>query len=129
MHKEDKLPVVYSCSGSSNVAQLTNHLAVKLDREQIAEMSCITGVGGNVKPLVHKAKHAEKIIVIDGCQLKCALHCLKNQDIEPDIHVTLTEDFQMKKIFHEDFSREDADRIYDVVAEKIKALELQTQEK
>lgn len=129
MHKEDKLPVVYSCSGSSNVAQLTNHLAVKLDREQIVEMSCITGVGGNVKPLVHKAKQAEKIIVIDGCQLKCALHCLKNRGIEPDIHVTLTEDFQIKKIFHEDFSREDADRIYDVVSEKIKALELQTQEK
>lgn len=100
MQKENKLPVIYSCSGSSNVAQLTNHLAVKLDREGVAEMSCITGVGGNVKALVHKAKQADKIIVLDGCQLQCALHCLENQNIEPDIHVMLTEDFQIKKIFH-----------------------------
>ncbi|MBI1939635.1 MAG: putative zinc-binding protein [Ignavibacteriales bacterium] len=122
MHKENKLHVVYSCSGSSNVAQLTNHLAVKLDRDGIAEMSCITGVGGNVKPLVHKAKQAEKIIVIDGCKLQCALQCLQNQNIEPDIHFTVTEDFQIKKIFHEDFSPEDADKIYNAVSEKIKTL-------
>ncbi|TAK94969.1 MAG: zinc-binding protein, partial [Aquabacterium sp.] len=40
--------LVYACSGCSSAAQLANHLAVRLDREGIAEMSCIAGVGGRV---------------------------------------------------------------------------------
>ena len=49
--KYDELPLVYSCSGCSNIAQLANKVAVELDREHIAEMSCIAGVGGGVKSL------------------------------------------------------------------------------
>ncbi|HAQ85985.1 MAG TPA: zinc-binding protein, partial [Pseudomonas sp.] len=43
-----RLPLVYACSGCSNVAQLANTLAVRLDRAGLAEMSCIAGVGGRV---------------------------------------------------------------------------------
>ena len=39
-------PLVYSCSGCSNVAQLANDIAVWMSREGVAEMSCIAGVGG-----------------------------------------------------------------------------------
>jgi uncharacterized metal-binding protein len=39
----DNLTLVYSCSGCSNAAQLANHLAVRLDRTGVAEMS----VGGS----------------------------------------------------------------------------------
>ncbi|MFB6195347.1 MAG: putative zinc-binding protein, partial [Haloplanus sp.] len=48
----DELPLVYSCSGCSSAAQMANDLAVRLDRERVAEMSCIAGVGGDVGPLV-----------------------------------------------------------------------------
>lgn len=41
----EDLPLVYSCSGCSSAAQMANVLAVELDRERIAEMSCIAGVG------------------------------------------------------------------------------------
>src|SRR5665647_3484471 len=47
-----KLPLVYSCSGCSSAAQTANYIALKLDREGEAEMSCISGVGGNVPHLV-----------------------------------------------------------------------------
>jgi len=40
------LPLVYSCSGCSSAAQLANQLAIRLDREGLAETSCIAGVGG-----------------------------------------------------------------------------------
>ncbi len=39
--KKTDLPLVYSCSGCSNVAQLANDIAVKLNSDGIAEMSCI----------------------------------------------------------------------------------------
>ena len=37
----DALPLIYSCSGCSNIAQLANSVAIELDREIKAEMSCI----------------------------------------------------------------------------------------
>ena len=61
------LPLVYACSGCSNVAQLANNLAVRLDRSGVAEMSCIAGVGGNVKHLVRIAKSGRRFWIDDGC--------------------------------------------------------------
>ena len=61
-------PLVYSCSGCSSAAQMANYLAIQLDRIGIAEMSCIAGVGDNVKKLVRTAQSGRKIIVIDGCR-------------------------------------------------------------
>ena len=55
------LPLVYACSGCSNVAQLANTLAVRLDRSGVAEMSCIAGVGGHVAALVNKARSGRRI--------------------------------------------------------------------
>ena len=51
-----RLPLVYSCSGCSSAAQLANHVALQLDREGLAEMSCIAGVGGDVPSLVRLAR-------------------------------------------------------------------------
>ena len=36
--------LVYSCSGCSDVAQLANDVALRLDHSGAAEMSCIAGV-------------------------------------------------------------------------------------
>ncbi len=48
---DDPLPLVYACSGCSNVAQLANDLALRLDRARLAEMSCIAGVGDDYRNL------------------------------------------------------------------------------
>lgn len=87
----DNLPLVYACSGCSNVAQLANHAAVELNNQQLAEMSCISGVGGGVKPLVRKAKSGREIIAIDGCPLACVKHCLGRHDIEATHYYELTQ--------------------------------------
>ena len=117
----DELPIVYSCSGCSNIAQLANNIAVKLDREEVAEMSCIAGVGGNVKPLVKKALSGKPIIAIDGCRLQCSKACLNQINVEPDIHITLT-DYDLKKRFHEDFDVEESSLIYNMVKSEISIL-------
>lgn len=83
------LPIVYSCSGCSDVAQLANQLAVRLHKDNLAEMSCIAGVGGNVKALTRVAKSNRKIIAIDGCGLNCCKACLSKIDVTPDIHILL----------------------------------------
>jgi uncharacterized metal-binding protein len=100
-------PLVYSCSGCSSAAQMANYLAIQLDRLNIAEMSCIAGVGGNVKKLVKTARSGRKIIAIDGCPLACSKACLANHTIVPDLHVELTS-LGVQKKQHEDFDKAQA---------------------
>lgn len=103
--------LVYSCSGSSNVAQLANHLAVRLDRLGLAEMSCIVGVGGDVKPLVHKATRGNPIIAFDGCPLGCVEKVLAAKGIEPDIMIRLHER-GLRKVQHTDFDEAEREQIF-----------------
>lgn len=110
MSNTDKLPLVYSCSGSSSAAQMANHIAVKLDRMKVAEMSCIAGVGGDVKPLVNVAKSGRPIIALDGCPLQCAAKILQRQGLKADQHVDLSQ-LGVKKRQHEDFDPVEAARV------------------
>jgi len=106
----DTLPLVYSCSGASSAAQMANHLAVRLDRLKVAEMSCIAGVGGDVKPLVRTAKSGRPIIALDGCPLRCAAHILKRHGLQADKHYDLSQ-MGVSKKYHEDFDPAQAARL------------------
>lgn len=83
--------LVYSCSGCSDVAQLANEVALRLDHAGVAEMSCIAGVGGGVPGLVRTARSGRPVVAIDGCQMHCASHCLANAGVSPTEHVLLYE--------------------------------------
>lgn len=105
-----KLPLVYSCSGCSSAAQATNYIALKLDRDGEAEMSCISGVGGNVTKLVKIAQSGRPVIALDGCALACTLNCLAERGVTADYHLMLQE-HGVKKRYHADFDQENADTI------------------
>jgi uncharacterized metal-binding protein len=111
------LPIVYSCSGCSTAAQMANYVAVQMDRQEVAEMSCIAGVGGDVKSLVMKAKSALSIIAIDGCSLKCVESCLARHGVKASSHFVLS-DFKVSKKFHQDFDPHEAQEILMTVIEK-----------
>ncbi|MDO9623829.1 MAG: putative zinc-binding protein [Pseudomonas sp.] len=106
------LPLVYACSGCSNVAQLANTVAVRLDRSGLAEMSCIAGVGGHVKALVSKARSGRPILAIDGCPLHCASACLAQHGIGADVHITLS-CHGLRKRYREDCSAAEADTLFE----------------
>lgn len=121
--RNSDLPLVYSCSGCSSAAQMTNELATRLNREGIAEMSCIAGVGGGVKSLTRKAQSGRKILAIDGCKLQCAKACLSNADVEPDEHIVLGE-LGVKKRYNQAFDPDEAERVYEgakAAAKKLQA--------
>jgi len=105
-----KLPLVYSCSGCSSAAQAANYIALKLDRDGEAEMSCISGVGGNVPKLVNIAQSGRPVIALDGCVLACTLNCLAERGVVADYHLMLQE-HGVKKRYHADFDQENADEI------------------
>ena len=86
-----EIPLVYSCSGCTSVAQLANDIAVWLTREGVAEMSCIAGVGGKVEELLAVASSGRQIIAIDGCSLACVKRILQEQGISPNHHIELSQ--------------------------------------
>ena len=105
-------PLVYSCSGCSNVAQLANTLAVRLDRAGLAEMSCIAGVGGRVSSLVKKANSGRPILAIHG--------------VTANVHLVLSQ-YGLKKRYGEDCSAEDAEELYQEVCQLIASDRMQVQ--
>jgi uncharacterized metal-binding protein len=108
--QDSDLPLVYACSGASSAAQMANYLAVRLDRLRVAEMSCIAGVGGDVKPLVRTAKSGRSIIALDGCPLHCTARILQRQGLTADRHYDLST-LQVEKRRHADFDPEEAARV------------------
>ena len=115
-------PLAYSCSGCSSAAQMANQMALWLDRQGEAEMSCIAGVGGGVAGLVRTARTGRPIVALDGCLLQCVKACLDNAGVRPDVHVILSE-HGVKKRRHADFDTDQATTVYaDVVLPQVRAL-------
>ncbi|SDU39207.1 Uncharacterized protein, contains metal-binding DGC domain [Pseudomonas pohangensis] len=118
------IPLVYSCSGCSNVAQLANTLAVRLDRAGLAEMSCIAGVGGHVSSLVNKASSGRPILAIDGCPLQCVKGCLAQHGVKATEHLVLSS-LGLKKRYGEDCTSEDADQLFAELSQLISSEHMQ----
>jgi len=108
------LPLVYSCSGCSSAAQLANHVAVRLDRERVAEMSCVAGLGGDVPSLVRvavdAAAGARPVVAIDGCALVCVERTLARHGIAASLHIELWR-MGVRKRRHEDATPAEAARV------------------
>ena len=110
------LPLVYSCSGCSNVAQLANNVALRLDREGLAQMSCIVGVGGQVPALVNLARSGRWILALDGCPLQCVASCLRQHGLQADKHLILSQQ-GLRKRYGEDCSEAQADELFAEVSQ------------
>ena len=86
-----KKPIVYSCSGCSNLAQMAHNISLNLDGDGIAEMSCISCVIGKVGPIMDLAKSGRPIIAIDGCSLSCTKSCLEASDLKADYYYLISD--------------------------------------
>ena len=111
-------PLVYSCSGCSSAAQLANAVALKLDRSNIAEMSCIAGIGGDVPPMLRTAKSGRPIVALDGCELACVRNSLSRHGLAPALYFDLSEQ-GVRKRQHADFDPVQAQRVFRAVAQQI----------
>lgn len=84
-------PIVYSCSGCSNLAQMAHNISLNLDGDGIAEMSCVSGVVGKVGPIFDLAKSGRPIIAIDGCGLACTKSCLDASGLDVDYYYQISD--------------------------------------
>jgi uncharacterized metal-binding protein len=116
--ERSKLPLVYSCSGCSSAAQTSNDVAIALDRRNLAEMSCIAGVGGDVPKLVKVAKSGRQIVAIDGCALACVKSTLARHGVQPTVWHELSK-YDVAKVYGADPDRGNVERVLEIVIESI----------
>lgn len=116
-----KLPLVYSCSGCSSAAQTSNDIAIELDRRNLAEMSCIAGVGGDVPKLVKVAKSGRPIVAIDGCALSCVKSTLSRHGVQPVVWHELSQ-YEVQKVYQADPDPEQVKKVLNIVVDSLKSI-------
>jgi len=87
---DKKKPLIYSCTGCSNLAIMAYDIALNIDSDGMAEMSCLSGVVGNVEPMKQLAHSGRPIFVIDGCDLGCSKACVESCGLPIEMYFNLS---------------------------------------
>lgn len=70
--------LVFSCSGSSDVGELSDRVGRTIAKCGQAKMFCLAGIGAHIPGMIESARAAKKIISIDGCPVSCAKKTLEH---------------------------------------------------
>ncbi len=82
---------IFPCVGASNVGQLSNKIAIELDKKEIGNLMCTVGIGARAPGLMKSAEASDRIIVIDGCPVSCASKTLELAGFKVDLHIVISE--------------------------------------
>lgn len=82
--------VVMACSGRSNVGQLANEAAKEIGRRGGAEFLCLAAVAARIDTVTQKAKAADQLLVIDGCDAACGRKILDAAGLTSFTQIDLT---------------------------------------
>lgn len=69
------------CSGSSNVGQAANQVAVELTCEGHGKMFCPAGIGAQMQEFIRSVHDPDRVVVIDGCPVGCARKIMENSQV------------------------------------------------
>jgi len=124
MNAEDKKIAIVACSGASNTGQTTNEVAANLcAKSDEYTMVCLAALTLGHKNSLDKIADAKKIVVVDGCPVKCASQIVaKYTDKKPDLDIQVMEEYGIKKVSKPAFERDDINRIAKDIDNKVKSL-------
>ncbi len=102
--------MILTCSGGSNVGQLSNQSAVELTQEGFGKMYCLAGIGGQLSGFTQSAKDVPDMVVVDGCSTGCARATLEQAGVPLRKYLVLTDlDLEKNKDFN--LKREELERV------------------
>jgi uncharacterized metal-binding protein len=87
---------IFPCAGAANIGQLSNKIAIELEKQGIGNLMCTAGIGARAPGLMKSAETSDRIITIDGCPLNCASKTLELAGFKPDRQIVISE-FGIKK--------------------------------
>lgn len=109
--------MILTCSGGSNVGQLTNQAAIELTREGFGNMFCLAGIGGHLSGFVQSAKDVPKMVLIDGCDIGCGKAALEHAEVPLKNYLVVT-DMGIEKNKDFNLTKDDIQRVKESVKEK-----------
>ena len=106
--------IILTCSGGSNVGQLSNQAAVELTQEGFGKLFCLAGVGAHLSGFVQSAQDIPNLVVIDGCEIGCAKGVLTQAEVPLGAYLVIT-DLGIDKNKDLNLQREEIDRVKQAV--------------
>jgi uncharacterized metal-binding protein len=82
---------IFPCAGAANVGQLSNRIAIELEKQGIGNLMCTVGIGARAPGLMKSAEASDRIIVIDGCPVNCAIKTLELAGFKADRQIVISE--------------------------------------
>lgn len=82
---------IFSCAGAANVGQLSNRIAIELEKQGIGNLMCTAGIGARAPGLMKSAEASDRIITIDGCPVNCASKTLELAGFKTDRQIVISE--------------------------------------
>ena len=82
---------IFPCVGGSNVGQLSNKIAIQLEKKGFGNLMCTAGIGARASGIMKSAEASDRIIAIDGCLMNCAAQTLELAGFKVDSHIIISE--------------------------------------
>ncbi|MDD3041889.1 MAG: putative zinc-binding protein [Methanosarcinaceae archaeon] len=111
---------IFPCAGASNAGQISNKIAIELEKQEVGNMMCTVGIGARAAGIMKSAEASEKLIAIDGCPVNCARKTLELAGFNVDRHIVISE-LGIKKNKDKDLKEEEVSLALEKVKEILQA--------
>lgn len=82
---------LFPCAGAANVGQLSNKVAIELEKQGIGNLMCTSGIGARAPGIMKSAESSDRIIAVDGCPVNCASKTLELAGFKVDRQIVISE--------------------------------------
>lgn len=83
--------IIFPCAGQANTGQITNLAAIQLTGEGYGSIGCVALLATGSEGLVAGLKHADEVVVIDGCPMQCAQKIAEAEGVPVGQHPVVTD--------------------------------------
>jgi uncharacterized metal-binding protein len=88
--------LMFSCSGAADTAEIGDRAVRSLHKAGDAKMFCLAGIAGKVELIEVNTWGADRILVVDGCEIDCARKTMEFGGFTGFIHLRVS-DLGMEK--------------------------------
>lgn len=114
---------IFVCFGGlSNTGRLTGVAGLKAVEDvgiDDSNIFCLAALASKSQKVINKTKEAEKVIVVDGCQMECSKKIVEGVGLEIDHYINLVGDLEIKKSKPLDYDEKDVEKVKNKIIEKI----------
>ena len=90
-HRNPLLPTVITCSGASDVGELSDRVGRELARTHVVRLECASAIGARLPVAIDHLRQSKVVMAIDGCASDCVSKALDRACVEKYRHLELGE--------------------------------------